>query len=104
MEKRAMMDMRRHAVWHDPQQLKELRQVMDSYPLLSRKRELVVAYARVKGGLTLDFWKLFMGPWFEEPWVMTLEGCSQRLGVPVSDLRQICKETQAAIDPKLKGN
>lgn len=53
----------------------------------------IVAYAREGGGRTLEAWRLMNGPWFGEPWMMTIAACAEELAVPVATIEAIMEET-----------
>ena len=56
-------------------------------------RAAIVAYAQSRGGLTLEFWKLKVGPWFDQPHLMKVDRIAETLGVPVSKLDEMYVET-----------
>ena len=59
----------------------------------SKMRETIVTFARLRGGLTLEFWQRKVGPWFDQPHLMKLDRIAEELGVPVSKLNEIYAET-----------
>lgn len=89
--------------YHSPAELEEIEGIIRKNPRMARLRDAVVDYARERGGRTLEFWQHFQGPWFGEPWMMTLEGCAKQLGVAVSDVVAICAATEAAVGSRLEG-
>jgi len=86
-----------NAYRHSVSELRAIRARIDADPYQSALAAQVASYAKRTGGLTLEFWRLFQGPWFNEPWVMTLEGCAERLRVPVSELVKIGEETAKSV-------
>jgi hypothetical protein len=65
---------------------------------------LIAQYAGARGGLTLAFWRLKLGPAFDRPTVWSIERCAEELDVPVSDLARISEETRAWVWPRLEAD
>lgn len=66
-----------------------------------KMRDLVVSYARSRGGLTLQFWELKTGQWFGKPLMMRTDRIAEKLGVPHSELEKVLAETFAWVGPRL---
>jgi hypothetical protein len=84
-------------------QLQDYRRHAREYAVLRRAQKLHVDYARSKGGLTLDVWRLKKGPWFGEPQVVVgVEAIAETLQVPVSEVTRVLEETHNALSPQLQ--
>lgn len=58
--------------------------------------ERLRAYAERTGGVTLEYWRLAMGRIWGEPFMMTDDEVAKRLKRPISELKAIVAETNAA--------
>lgn len=87
-----------------PSFMRGFEEMIAGRPRLAKQRELMVAYAKREGGLTLDFLKRIHGPFFGEPIVMSIPACARELGVPVSELRRISGEMGDWITPCLESS
>jgi hypothetical protein len=70
-------------------------------PGLGKMRHLIVSYARSQGGLTLAYWERDAGHYFGKPIIMRTDRITEELGVEVSELERISKETWAWVKPRL---
>jgi hypothetical protein len=66
--------------------------------------DLITQYAKSRGGLALEFWKLKAGPAFGDRNFRSIETCAQRLKVPISTLAQIQHDTYLWVDQRLPDN
>lgn len=87
-----------------PTQIASLDEALKRRPSAQKKRELIVQRARAEGGLTLTFWKLFKGPWFGEPTMLSLEECATELKIPVSELIKLGDRTMDSIRTELENS
>lgn len=74
------------------------------HPGWKKRWDLVAAYAHQRGGLALEFWKLRYGPAFGERKWWSVERCAEHLGVPVSELMQVWRETSQWVQPRLEAD
>lgn len=86
---------------HTPAQLEGWERVFAQNPRHAKMRDLIVSYARERGGLTLEYWRLLVGPFFGEPQKMNTQQVAERLGVSVSELSDIADETWKWVRPRL---
>lgn len=86
-------------IQHTPKEIRQWQKELDKRPASKKWSELMVAYARAQGGLTLEYWRLSSGPDFGEPQMMSSDEIASRLDVPVSDLHLIYRATMEAIVP-----
>lgn len=94
--------MSKHTTYFSKSELRDYQRLTSKHGPLLAMRKIFVDYAREQGGLTLDVWRLRMGPWFGEPQVMSLDAVAEALGVPVSEVSRVLEETHAAVSPKLR--
>jgi hypothetical protein len=71
--------------------------MFDSSDWARRYRDTVRAHAERTGRVTLQYWRLHMGPFFGEASVMNTAQVAKQLDVPVSDLQEIRRETMALV-------
>src|SRR5947209_8709788 len=81
--------------WHDVEAL---------VPGWRVEPRLIAEYAQARGGLTLAFWRLKLGPAFDRPTAWSIERCAEELRVPVSELAEITEETRAWVRPRLEAD
>lgn len=82
-----------------PEQLRAMTALYARRPASRRRRDLIVEEATRTGGLTLQFWRLFRGHYWNEPEDLSLEECARRLSKPVSELVRVADATITAIRP-----
>jgi hypothetical protein len=87
-------------VRHTPESLARWEEADAQDPARAKLRELTVAYVTAQGGLMLDVWRLYMGPWFGEPEMMLLSEVGKRLGISEWHAENIVRATDAVVVPQ----
>jgi hypothetical protein len=87
-------------VYHTPESLAEWQASTAADPAMAKLRDLTVEYVQAQGGLVLDVWRHYMGQWFGEPWMMTLNEVGARLGISENHAENIVRATDAVVVPK----
>lgn len=82
-------------VRHTPAQMQQWERHFEENAHARETRDLIVSYTRERGGVTLELFRLLLGPYFGEPTMMRPSLIADELGVPVSDLAQAHAETWA---------
>jgi len=86
--------------YHTPEELARWEESLRLNPDHAVTRALVVRYARETGGLTLEYWRRLVGPWFGEPQLMPPKRVGEVLGVSLSELEQVHQATWAWVEPR----
>jgi hypothetical protein len=85
---------------HTPESLAGWMAAEERDPAMAKLRDLTVDYVTDQGGLTLDVWRLYMGPWFGDSIMMTLEDAARQCGIPAQLAINIVRSTDAVIIPR----
>jgi hypothetical protein len=67
-----------------------------------RAREVVVAYAERKGGLTREVLSRIIGPWFGRPALMLPWAVAKELNVPFSEVDRVWRTAGAELQEDLR--
>jgi hypothetical protein len=86
--------------YHTPETLAGWIAAEEHDPAMARLRDLTVAYVTAQGGLTLSVWRLYMGPWFSNNVMMTLDEVAFELGISDQLALNIVRSTDAVIIPR----
>jgi hypothetical protein len=87
-------------LYHTPQSLADWDAADSGDPAMAKLRDLTVTYITAQGGLALDIWRLYMGPWFGNPVMMTLEEAAKELVISNQLAINIVRSTDAVIIPR----
>lgn len=87
-------------VHHTPEAMAQWREEIERDPAMAKLRDLTVEYVRAQGGLVLDVWRLYMGQWFGEPVMMTLQHVADRLDITEQHAENIVRATDAVVVPQ----
>ena len=87
-------------LYHTPTSLAAWDAVDSSDPAMAKLRDLTVAYIVAQGGLALEIWRLYMGPWFGETVMMTLEDTATHLKISDKLAINVVRSTDAVILPR----
>jgi hypothetical protein len=86
--------------YHTPETLAGWAAAEEHDPAMAKLRDLTVEYVSAQGGLTLALWRLYMGPWFSNNVMMTLDDAASKLGISDQLALNIVRSTDAVIIPR----
>jgi hypothetical protein len=87
-------------LYHTAQSLADWDAADSGDPAMAKLRDLTVDYITAQGGLALEIWRLYMGPWFGERVMMTLEDAAKQLGISNKLAINVVRSTDAVILPR----